>query len=94
VHTLAEPPLFARLRPARRVLIAGAGGGFDVYAGIPLAVALRAQGKEVHLANLAFSDLNRLDLDDWLFPDVAAVARVRPGSAGDDAYFPERTLAR
>ena len=91
MHTLAEPPLFARLRPARRVLIAGAGGGFDVYAGIPLAVALRAQGKEVHLANLAFSDLNRLDLDDWLFPGVA---RVRPGSAGDDAYFPERTLAR
>jgi hypothetical protein len=91
VHTLAEPPLFARLRSARRVLIAGAGGGFDVYAGIPLAVALRAQGKEVHLANLAFSDLNRLELDDWLFPDVA---RVRPGSAGDDAYFPERTLAR
>lgn len=91
MYTLAEPPLFARLRPARRVLIAGAGGGFDVYAGLPLAFALRAQGKEVHLANLAFSDLNRLDLADWLSPDVA---RVHPGSAGDDAYFPERTLAR
>jgi hypothetical protein len=91
VFTLAEPPLFTRLRPARRVLIAGAGGGFDVYAGLPLAFALHAQGKEVHLANLAFSDLNRLDLDDWIAPDVA---RVRPGSAGDDGYFPERTLAR
>ncbi|WP_328456797.1 MULTISPECIES: DUF1152 domain-containing protein [unclassified Amycolatopsis] len=91
MYTLAEPPLFTRLRPAKRVLIAGAGGGFDVYAGLPLATALRAQGKEVHLANLAFSDLNRLGLDDWLSPDVA---RVRPGSAGDDAYFPERTLAR
>ncbi|MCR6489022.1 DUF1152 domain-containing protein [Amycolatopsis sp. OK19-0408] len=91
MFSLAEPPLFARLRSARRVLIAGAGGGFDVYAGLPLAAALRTQGKEVHLANLAFSDLNRLDLDDWLSPDVA---RVRPGSAGDDAYFPERTLAR
>ncbi|MEV4052419.1 DUF1152 domain-containing protein [Amycolatopsis sp. NPDC049688] len=91
MFTLAEPPLFTRLRPARRVLIAGAGGGFDVYAGLPLAFALRAQGKEVHFANLAFSDLNRLDLDDWIAPDVA---RVRPGSAGDDGYFPERTLAR
>jgi len=91
VYSLAEPPLFTRLRPARRVLVAGAGGGFDVYAGLPLAAALRAQGKEVHLANLAFSDLNRLDLDDWLSPGVA---RVRPGSAGQDAYFPERTLAR
>jgi hypothetical protein len=91
VHTLAEPPLFTRLRPARRVLIAGAGGGFDVYAGLPLAVALRAQGKEVHLANFSFSDLDRLDLEDWLAPGLA---RVRPGSAGNDAYFPERTLAR
>jgi hypothetical protein len=91
VFTLAEPPLFTRLRPARRVLIAGAGGGFDVYAGLPLAFALRAQGKEVHFANLAFSNLNRLELDDWVAPDVA---RVRSGSAGDDGYFPERTLAR
>ncbi|WP_372662794.1 DUF1152 domain-containing protein [Amycolatopsis kentuckyensis] len=91
MHSLFEPPLFGRLRSARRVLVAGAGGGFDVYAGLPLAVALRAQGKDVHLANFAFSDLNRLDLDDWLAPGVAA---VRPGSSGDDAYFPERTLAR
>ncbi|MEV4145505.1 DUF1152 domain-containing protein [Amycolatopsis sp. NPDC049691] len=91
MHSLSEPPLFGRLRSAQRVLVAGAGGGFDVYAGLPLAFALRSQGKDVHLANLAFSDLNRLDLDDWLSPGLAA---VRPGSSGDDAYFPERTLAR
>ena len=34
--------MFAALAPARRVLIAGAGGGFDVYAGLPLALALWA----------------------------------------------------
>ena len=39
---LSEPAFFTRLKPARRVLIAGAGGGFDVYAGLPLAVALSA----------------------------------------------------
>ncbi|MEH1015905.1 hypothetical protein V6U90_22685 [Micromonospora sp. CPCC 206060] len=39
--TLAVPPLFAALRDARTVLIAGAGGGFDVYAGLPLALALQ-----------------------------------------------------
>ncbi|AYF28021.1 hypothetical protein CSH63_11305 [Micromonospora tulbaghiae] len=38
-YTLAVPPLFAALAPARDVLIAGAGGGFDVYAGLPLALA-------------------------------------------------------
>lgn len=43
-----EPALFTRLRPASRVLVAGAGGGFDVYAGLPLALALA--GKQVHLA--------------------------------------------
>jgi hypothetical protein len=45
VFTLSEPPLFTRLRTAHRILIAGAGGGFDVYAGIPLALALSPQRK-------------------------------------------------
>ncbi|WFE19418.1 hypothetical protein O7621_15810 [Solwaraspora sp. WMMD937] len=39
-YMLTTPPLFAALSPARNVLIAGAGGGFDVYAGLPLAFAL------------------------------------------------------
>ncbi len=32
-----ELPILARLRNAKHVLIAGAGGGFDVFAGLPLA---------------------------------------------------------
>jgi hypothetical protein len=89
--TAFEPELSARLRPAKNVLVAGAGGGFDVYAGLPLAFALHAAGKRVSLANLSFSDLGRLSLDDWVAPELAAVT---PGSTGDDEYFPERTLAR
>jgi len=42
VLSLSEPALFTRLKKADRMLIAGAGGGFDIYAGLPLAVALRA----------------------------------------------------
>lgn len=91
MFSLLEPPLFTRLRDARRVLIAGAGGGFDVYAGLPLALALRASGKEVQLANLSFADLYGLDLDVWLEPGVAA---IRPDTAARGDYFPERTLAR
>lgn len=86
-----EPALFTRLRPASRVLVAGAGGGFDVYAGLPLALALHAAGKQVHLANLSFTDLDVLDMDDWLSPFVAT---VRPDTHGSPDYFPERTLAR
>jgi hypothetical protein len=91
VSSLAVPPLFAALRGRRSVLIAGAGGGFDVYAGLPLMLALQEAGQRVHLANLSFTQLELLDLDAWLAADVAA---VRPDTAGPDDYFPERTLAR
>jgi hypothetical protein len=52
-------PFFSFLADSRTVLIAGAGGGFDVFAGLPLFHWLRAHGKTVHLANLSFSDLSR-----------------------------------
>ncbi|MFF4275308.1 DUF1152 domain-containing protein [Streptomyces sp. NPDC001536] len=91
MFSLHEPALFTRLRTARRVLVAGAGGGFDIYAGLPLALALRSAGKEVHLANLSFADLYGLDLDVWLDEDVAA---VRPDTAARGDYFPERSLAQ
>jgi hypothetical protein len=89
--SLREPALFAALAPARRVLVAGAGGGFDVYAGLPLAFALAAAGKTVHLANLSFSQLWGAPLEDRLTPAVVA---VDPDTPGPDDYFPERTLAR
>ncbi|GAA1244591.1 DUF1152 domain-containing protein [Kitasatospora nipponensis] len=89
--SLLEPPLFTRLRGAERILIAGAGGGFDVYAGLPLALALRESGHEVHLANLSFSDLYGLPLEVWLAPDVA---EIRPDTVTRDSYFPELALAR
>jgi hypothetical protein len=91
VFSLSTPPLFAALAPARRVLIAGAGGGFDVYAGLPLALALWRTGVEVHLANLSFSELVLLDRDSWVAENVAVVT---PESTSTDWYFPERTLAR
>lgn len=79
--SLGEPAFFTRLCDARRVLIAGAGGGFDVYAGLPLALALRSMGKEVHLANLSFADLYGLDLGVWVDQDVAAVGPDTPCAA-------------
>ncbi|WP_053645102.1 DUF1152 domain-containing protein [Streptomyces sp. XY431] len=89
--SLLQPPLITRLLAAERILIAGAGGGFDVYAGLPLALALRAAGKEVHLANLSFSELHALPAEVWQEPDLAL---VRPDTPAPDGYFPERTLAR
>ncbi|MFJ3306569.1 DUF1152 domain-containing protein [Streptomyces sp. NPDC086549] len=91
MFSLSDPPFFTRLRDARRVLVAGAGGGFDIYAGLPLALALQAAGKEVHLANLSFADLYGLDLGVWVEADVAA---VRPDTTPRGDYFPERVLAQ
>ncbi|MFC9267156.1 DUF1152 domain-containing protein [Streptomyces zhihengii] len=87
---LHSHPLFSRLESTRRVLVAGAGGGFDVYAGLPVALSLMHQGKDVTLANLTFSAVEGLPLDAWLAPDVA---RVTPGTSLHQSYFPERTLA-
>ena len=88
--SLRELPLFAALADSQRILVAGAGGGFDVYGGLPLALALRARGAEVFLGNLTFV-ASGFSLDSWLAPDVAAIT---PASGGFAEYFPERTLAR
>ncbi|MBV2153711.1 DUF1152 domain-containing protein [Kitasatospora sp. SUK 42] len=89
--SLLQPPLITRLLAAERILVAGAGGGFDVYAGLPIALALRAAGKEVHLANLSFTHLYGLPGEVWQEPDVA---RIEPDTPASEGYFPERTLAR
>ncbi|MFJ8824267.1 DUF1152 domain-containing protein [Streptomyces sp. NPDC102467] len=84
-------PVSARLADAQHVLVAGAGGGFDIYAGLPVALSLLHEGKDVHLANLSFSAIEGLPADTWTAPDVA---RVTPDSAPHQTYFPERTLAQ
>ncbi|HNM51623.1 MAG TPA: hypothetical protein PKN86_18035, partial [Candidatus Obscuribacter sp.] len=52
---MLEPPFLKQLKECKNVLIVGAGGGFDVFTGLPLFFALREAGISVHLANLSFS---------------------------------------
>src|SRR5262249_8799602 len=87
--SLGSVPVFSRLDRSRAILIAGAGGGFDVFAALPLYLALRAQGKVVHLANLTFTDLRGTNVS-WPALHVAAVTA---STTGQDGYFPERRLA-
>ncbi|MEV0292727.1 DUF1152 domain-containing protein [Nocardia sp. NPDC050710] len=88
---MRTPEIFTRLEGCSSVLIAGAGGGFDIYAGLPLAFALREAGTEVHLANLSFTRLDTIDPAAWLNDHVAA---VDPNTEGPEHYFPEHTLAQ
>ena len=78
------------LESAERILVAGAGGGFDVYAGLPIYERLRRLGKQVWLANLSFTNVAGTDAKQL----GRALWAVDPTSAGSDAYFPERVLAR
>lgn len=86
-------PIAARLADKQRILLAGCGGGYDVFGAIPLYVELRAAGKEVHLANLSFTYLNGLDgaVRSEALPNLYEV----PASAAvPDEYCPEAWLAR
>ncbi len=64
-------PILDQLRDSQSILVAGAGGGFDVYAGLPVYFALKALGKNVHLANYSFSD--------YLFSSIISTAEVLEG---------------
>lgn len=88
-YELARLPLFDALERAENVLIAGAGGGFDVYCGIPLFVALTARGKRVHLANLTFTNLDH-GSGDRLSPGLV---RVDHSALSPIGYFPEKLLS-
>jgi hypothetical protein len=83
-------PFIDELEQARTVLIAGAGGGFDVFSGLPLYFGLRAAGKQVHLANLSFSHLEAAS-GRRLAP---AAVEVTADSGGVLGYFPEYHLCR
>jgi hypothetical protein len=72
------------------VLVAGAGGGFDVYAGIPIYERLRSRGKTVFLANLSFVSLGTTSAKAL----TRALYAVEPTTTGQDLYFPERSLAQ
>jgi hypothetical protein len=72
------------------VLLAGAGGGYDVYATLPLLAALEARGVEVVLANLSFTYLGGTNARRL----TRALYRIADTTEGPSDYFPERTLAR
>jgi hypothetical protein len=47
---LLKLPFFAEIQDARTILVAGAGGGFDIFCGLPLYFGLQAAGRQVYLS--------------------------------------------
>lgn len=85
-----DPPFLRELCSYDRIFLAGAGGGFDIYSGIPLFEYLKAHGKQVWLGNLSFAELkdsegNRI---------TSEFLKVGPDTPGNSWYFPERYLSQ
>jgi hypothetical protein len=87
---LLRLPFFDEVEKAQNILIAGAGGGFDIFCGLPLYFALRSAGKNVSLGNLSFSNIAGSKAR-FLTPSLA---EVTADTVGYEGYFPELHLAR
>ncbi len=88
-------PILDQLADSKNILIAGIGGGFDVFIGLPLYFTLQTLGKTVHLANYSFSEFDLLHM--VCTPEVlidgqliGARSPVHPPLL----YFPEGYLAQ
>ncbi len=89
-YSLNQIPIFEALKESRSILLAGAGGGFDIYCGIPLYFNLKQQGKKVILANLSFTWLTETT-SEKVFPFCYKIRGGDSDLSGRN-YFPERYL--
>ncbi len=83
---LLEQPFISKLEKAERILLAGAGGGYDIFSGLPLYFSLLNAGKTVFLANLSFTDIHAFQ-GEMLTPHMMEVTTDTRGVRG--IYFPE-----
>lgn len=89
-YAINQIPIFEELKESKCILLAGAGGGFDIFGAIPLYFNLKKQGKKVILANLSFTWLSETTAEK-VFPYCY---KIRSGDSDLSArnYFPERYL--
>ncbi len=85
-----------KIKQKKSILIAGIGGGFDVYGGLPIYYTLKKMGiapNNIHFANLSFSDVEQVQkiaepeiINKYLFGANSKIL-------GEPAYYPEGYLA-
>jgi len=94
-------PIFPQLANCKNLLIAGMGGGFDIFCGLPIYFELQRRQltgnyphQQIHLANLSFSEIaftksSRLQNADAIADDLIGVnANIKDLKC----YFPELYL--
>ncbi|MDX9723471.1 MAG: DUF1152 domain-containing protein [Myxococcota bacterium] len=96
MNDILTAALLPDLPPTGRVLLAGAGGGYDVLGAVPLLLGLEAAGHTVHLGNLSFSNLDSLAkrCPQGVLQHAPGLYELRSEAATEDLYCPEAWLAR
>jgi hypothetical protein len=87
-------PIYDQLANSKNILIAGAGGGFDVFCGLPIYFALRTQGKRVHLANYSFTSIQLAEFASQAVVLGRNLIGVSVPLKHDLPYFPEGYLSQ
>ena len=79
-------PILNQLSSCKNLLIAGMGGGFDIFCGLPIYFELKKHGINAHLANYSFSDIENVDFGIRL---TKTLVGVTPNPERVYPYFPE-----
>jgi hypothetical protein len=90
---MIRQPINDVIGDARRVILAGCGGGYDIFGAVPLMVELLEEGREVFLASLSFCYLNGLD-GAIQNPNVPNMYEVPGSAAVQNVYCPEAWLSK
>ncbi|MEM6394837.1 MAG: DUF1152 domain-containing protein [Bacteroidota bacterium] len=90
MHHIDQAPFFTQIQNSKRILLAGAGGGFDIYSGIPIYKRLVNMGKQVVLANFSFTLLEETTTKE-VYPNCHIVKSGDSDYSGR-GYFPEKIL--
>lgn len=85
--------MYTRLKDRQNILLAGCGGGYDVFAALPLFQILTEMGKHVHFASLSFCYLDGLG-EAIPVPGFPNLYPIVGRDARQDYYCPEAWLAR
>jgi len=84
-------PILDQVSGCKNLLLAGMGGGFDIFCGLPIYFELRERGQTVHLANYSFADITYVKEGVRLSDTLVGVNADLNSRA---TYFPELYLSR
>lgn len=88
-------PILEQLKDSENILIAGAGGGFDVFAGLPIYFTLHEMGKTVHLANYSFTVPGIVEhYCETIALKSGYLVGARPAIPLEFGYYPEGFLSQ